>query len=288
MTERKRLPAWLKKRLPTNGAAACTARVLEFFRLSTVCWSARCPNMGECYSRRVATFMIMGDICTRNCGFCGVRSGRPVSLEPDEPHRVAAAARDLGLGHVVITSVTRDDLPDGGAAHFAATINAVREVLHNATIEVLVPDFLGDDASIRTVLQANPEIYNHNVETVPRLYPSVRPEANYQRSLDVLKSVKKIAPDVITKSGMMLGLGERDEEVIRVLSDLRRAGCEMLTLGQYLRPEMNNLPVAEFISPEVFERYERLALSMGFNSAYCGPFVRSSYNAAEFVEKAGR
>jgi len=231
--------------------------------------------------------MIMGDTCTRGCRFCGVNSGIPLALDADEPRRIAQAARELGLKHVVITSVTRDDLSDGGSEHFANTVREIRELLPEVTIELLVPDFLGDEAAISKVVRAEPEIFNHNIETVPRLYPLMRPEADYKRSLDVLRMVKRLAPDMTTKSGIMLGLGETDEEVIQVLSDMRKANCNMITIGQYLRPEECNLPVKEFITPEVFQDYQDKALSMGFQSAYCGPFVRSSYNAGEFVKKAG-
>ncbi len=286
MTKRTRLPAWLKKRLPRNGDAAATARLLSSHRLSTVCQSAKCPNMWECFSRHVATFMIMGSVCTRDCGFCGVKSGSSQPLDPDEPGRVARAAGKLGLKHVVITSVTRDDLRDGGAAHFAATVRTVKELVPGTTIEVLVPDFKGNPDSILDVVESGPEIFNHNLETVPRLYPQVRPEAEFCRSLGVLAAAKRMAPDKRTKSGIMLGLGESEKEVLEVLHDLRRVDCDMITMGQYLRPGIVNLAVEEFVRPEVFERYERMALRMGFRSAYCGPFVRSSYNAGDFVEKA--
>ena len=286
--KRRRLPEWLKKRLPSNGESTRTAGLLKSLRLSTVCQSAKCPNRGECFSRRVATFMIMGETCTRDCRFCSVDSGVPLPLDPDEPSRVAQAAVELGLRHVVITSVTRDDLSDGGSEHFAETVREVRELLPEATVELLVPDFLGDEAAIWTVVQAGPEIFNHNIETVPRLYALVRPEADYKRSLNVLRTAKRLAPDMITKSGIMLGLGETDEEVVQVLCNIREASCDMITIGQYLRPDKGNLPVKEFIAPEVFQNYEEKALSMGFRSAYCGPFVRSSYNAGEFVKKAGK
>ena len=282
---RKALPPWLKKRLPADGAAASTAELLQDLGLATVCQGAKCPNIWECFSRKVATFMILGDRCTRNCRFCGVFSGDPLPPDPDEPKRVAEAVKKLELRHVVITCVTRDDLSDGGAAHFAETITAVRSLNPGVTIEVLTSDFQGDQSAIRKVADQLPEIYNHNVETVARLYPQVRPQADYRQSLDLLKFVKENYPSIHTKSGLMAGLGETFQEVEEVLQDLHRCGCSIVTIGQYLQPSPEHLEVVEFIPPEVFEKYSAVARRIGFLHAYCGPFVRSSYNAAEFVPK---
>ena len=284
MTIKRKFPDWLRKPLPANGEAIRTAETLDNLRLSTVCRSAKCPNLTECFSRKVATFMILGDICTRNCVFCGIDKGKPHSVDADEPRRVANASKELRLKHIVVTSVTRDDIPDGGASHFAETINQIRKQLPDSTIEVLVPDFKGEKSFIDIVLDASPDIFNHNIETVPKLYPLVRPEADYQRSLGILKYVKNARPQISIKSGLMLGLGESDKEVIQVMKDLREADCEMLTIGQYLQPGKGNLPVAEFVEPERFKKYETLALSMGFRSVFCGPFVRSSYHAGDFVK----
>src|SRR5439155_1757375 len=242
--------------------------------------NARCPNRPECYARRTATFMILGNLCTRPCGFCAVPRGTPESPEADEPDRVAEAAARLGLRHVVITSVTRDDLADGGADHFYRCIRAVRERT-GAAVEVLTPDFLGDTRAIDRVLEARPEVYNHNTETVPRLYKKVRGRADYQRSLDLLAHVKRRKPDMVTKSGLMLGLGETTDELLDVLADLRQAACDMLTLGQYLAPTLKHIPVARYVPPEEFDALAVLARSLGFRHVASGPFVRSSYHAGE-------
>ncbi|WP_084666398.1 lipoyl synthase [Thermanaeromonas toyohensis] len=278
----RRLPPWLHKRIPASGNVEATRQLLEELKLNTVCQSALCPNLGECFARRTATFMILGNTCTRNCRFCAVQSGQPQPPDPDEPQRVALAAAKLGLKHVVVTSVTRDDLPDGGAGHFAATIQAIREHLPGAIIEVLTPDFQGKREALAKVLEAGPHIFNHNIETVPRLYPEVRPGANYQRSLEVLRRVKEMAPDIYTKSGLMVGLGEAREEVEQVMADLRKANCDILTIGQYLRPSPQHLEVKEYIPPEVFDYYGTRGREMGFLYVAAAPFVRSSYNAAEF------
>jgi len=259
-----------------------TRRLLEELKLNTVCQSALCPNLGECFSRRTATFMILGNTCTRNCRFCAVQSGQPQPPDPDEPRRVALAAARLGLKHVVVTSVTRDDLPDGGAGQFAATIKSIREYLPGAVIEVLTPDFQGKKEALVKVLEAGPHIFNHNIETVPRLYPEVRPGANYQRSLEILKQVKEMAPGIYTKSGLMVGLGETKEEVEQVMADLRKVNCDILTIGQYLRPSPQHLEVKEYVRPEVFDYYGARGREMGFLYVAAAPFVRSSYNAAEF------
>lgn len=262
-------------------------KVLGTLRLNTVCQSAKCPNRGECFSSGTATFLIMGDACTRGCRFCAVETRRPEPLDPEEPGRVAQAAVLLGLRHVVVTSVTRDDLPDGGAAHMAATIDAIRTHVPAVAVEVLVSDFAGDLGAVETVVRARPDVFNHNVETVPRLYEQVRPGADYHRSLRVLSHVRSVDPAMPTKSGLMLGLGERFEEVERVMDDLLGSGVRMLTLGQYLRPSPGHLPVTEFVEPEVFAELSRTAYAKGFDSVASAPFVRSSYHAAEMADEAG-
>src|SRR5262245_56035595 len=278
----RRLPSWLKRKLPRGNGNFFTEHLLRELRLETVCETARCPNRPECYSRRTATFMILGNVCTRPCGFCSVPRGTPEELEDDEPARVAEASARLDLRHVVITSVTRDDLPDGGADHFYRCILAVRERT-GAAVEVLTPDFLGDWAAIDRVLEARPEVYNHNMETVPRLYRKVRGRADYQRSLDLLAHVKRRAPGTVTKSGLMLGLGETAEELLDVLADLRAVGCDTLTLGQYLAPTLKHIPVVRYVPPAEFDALAVLARSLGFRQVASGPFVRSSYHADEMV-----
>ncbi|HEY7313802.1 MAG TPA: lipoyl synthase [Gemmataceae bacterium] len=278
----RRLPSWLKRRLPRGNGNFFTQDLLRELRLETVCENARCPNRPECYSRRTATFMILGNVCTRPCGFCSVPKGAPDALEDDEPARVAEAAHRLRLRHVVITSVTRDDLPDGGADHFRRCILAVRERT-GAVVEVLTPDFLGDLSAVERVLEAAPEVFNHNMETVPRLYKKVRGRASYQRSLDLLAHVKRRSPSTVTKSGLMLGLGETTEELFEVLADLRAAGCDTLTLGQYLAPTLKHIPVARYVPPAEFDALAVLARSLGFAKVVAGPFVRSSYHADEMV-----
>ncbi len=275
-------PRWLRK---PGVRFADTLKVrgrIRFSSLSTVCKSARCPNLGECFQNGVAAFMILGDKCSRDCGFCAVDHGPPsCRIDPDEPERVARAAADLKLEHIVITSVTRDDLPDGGAKHFADVIEAIRGHIPSATVEVLTPDFNGDKEAIDTVIDAKPDVFNHNVETVPRLYTKVRPSADYRRSLSLLKRVKDRKPSMLTKSGMMLGLGETTGQVVKVMEDLRRAGCDLLTIGQYLQPSLKNLPVVEYIRPEVFEELAETGMELGFKKVFAGPFVRSSYHAAD-------
>ncbi|HEV3258355.1 MAG TPA: lipoyl synthase [Gemmataceae bacterium] len=278
----RRLPSWLKRNLPRGNENSFTHELLRELRLETVCENARCPNRPECYSRRTATFMILGNVCTRPCGFCAVPRGTPEALEDDEPRRVAEAAQRLGLRHVVITSVTRDDLADGGADHFYRCVLAVRDRT-GAAVEVLTPDFLGDTHAIDRVLAARPEVYNHNVETVPRFYRKVRGRADYQRSLDLLAHVKRRAPETVTKSGLMLGLGETAEELLDVLADLRCVSCDTLTLGQYLAPTLKHVPVARYIPPAEFDVLAVLARSLGFSHVASGPFVRSSYHADEMV-----
>ena len=287
-TERKRkLPPWLTKRLPAGGEAGHVRRMLRDLELHTVCQSAHCPNIHECFSRKTATFMILGNHCTRRCRFCAVEKGDPEPVDPSEAERVARAARQLGLRHVVITSVTRDDLHDGGAGHFARTVAAVRRVT-GATVEVLTPDFRGNTDAVRTVVEARPDVYNHNLETVPSLYADVRPGADYGRSLTLLERVKEFDGGILTKSGLMLGLGEKTDEVLDVLADLRRAGCHLLTLGQYLAPSTAHLPVARFVPPEEFDELGTRARKMGFSAVASGPFVRSSHNAAALYAEARR
>lgn len=252
--------------------------LLRELRLHTVCQSAQCPNACECFARGTATFLILGSVCSRSCGFCAVTRGAPAPPDPDEPPRVAEAAARLGLRHVVVTSVTRDDLPDGGSGHFAATIQAIRSACA-ATIEVLTPDFQGSEACVRRVLEARPEVFNHNVETVPRLYPRVRPQAVYARSLEVLRFAAEAGRGVVAKSGLMVGLGESHAEVLAVMRSLREAGCRALTVGQYLRPSPHHLPIERFVPPEEFETYQHEAEALGFDAVAAGPFVRSSYHA---------
>src|SRR5205085_4099676 len=277
-----RLPSWLKRKLPRGNGNFFTHDLLRELRLETVCENARCPNRPECYSRRTATFMILGNVCTRPCGFCAVARGKPEVLEDDEPERVAEAALRLGLKHVVITSVTRDDLADGGADHFRRCILAVR-ARTGATVEVLTPDFDGDPAAIDVVLSASPEVFNHNLETVARLQRHVRRKSQYAVSLKVLEHARRSRPDLLTKSGLMLGLGEATEEVFETLADLRSVGCDLLTLGQYLQPSSRHLPVERFVPPAEFDELGRLARTLGFRDVASGPFVRSSYHADEMA-----
>ncbi len=281
-TPRPRLPAWLRLSLPTSSVFTKTRDLLNDLHLHTVCESAKCPNHWECWSKGTATFMIAGDRCTRACGFCAVSTAKPLALEPDEPQRVAEATKRMGLKHVVITAVARDDLADGGAEHFRQTIEATRAANPGIVIEVLVPDFLDKDDAIECVLTANPAIYNHNLETVRRLTPSVRHRATYDRSLSVLAKVKARRPDIFTKSGLMLGLGETEAEVLTTMADLRRSACDILTLGQYLQPTLKHLPVVEFIHPDKFAELGARAEALGFVHVASGPMVRSSYHAEEF------
>lgn len=281
----QRLPDWLTIRVPRTDTIKQVEAMMRSKNLHTVCESARCPNLPECWSKRTATFMILGNTCTRSCGFCAIRVGKGELLDPDEPRKVAETTVRLGLKHVVVTSVTRDDLPDGGAAHFAATIQALREADPRIIVEVLTPDFKGVEKDIRTVVVARPEIYNHNVETVERLHVIIRAQAKYDRSLQVLQKVKEIDPTIYTKSGLMLGLGETKEEVTKVLRDLRAHGVDAVTIGQYLRPTMRHVPVVEFIHPDVFKEYEQMCEDLGFAFIASGPFVRSSYNAIGFSQK---
>ena len=275
-----RLPDWIREKKLNLQQLHELKSLFREKSLHTVCESLACPNRSECFSRGTATFMILGDVCTRSCGFCNVTTGRPYAApSPDEPGAVADAARQMALRHVVVTSVTRDDLPDGGAKHFAWTIAALRETLPDAAIEVLTPDFRGNLRSVEFVTDAGPDYFNHNVETVPRLYDYVRPGARMERSLSVLKHVKDRDPAIVTKSGLMLGLGERRDEVIAVMKSLLDAGCEILTIGQYLQPKREKLDVVEYVHPAVFDQYRELGETMGFRAVFAGPFVRSSYMA---------
>ncbi len=281
---RRRLPSWLKRPMP-QPEMLFTSNLIEEFQLETVCESAKCPNRTECWAQKTATFMILGNVCTRPCGFCSVPKGKTEALQADEPHRVAEAAARLGLKHVVITSVTRDDLPDGGAEHFFECIHAVRNRT-GAAVEVLTPDFRGNRASISRVIEAAPDVFNHNTETVPRLYDRVRRNAVYRGTLDLLKQVKDEAPTMQTKSGLMLGLGETTEELLDVFADLRSVDCDMLTLGQYLQPTRDHLPVERYVPPEEFDELGEMARGMGFKMVASGPFVRSSYHAGEMADGA--
>jgi lipoic acid synthetase len=277
-------PPWLKKRIPPYQDLIKIKSILNETKLHTVCEEARCPNLGECFSRGTATFLILGEICTRDCGFCAVEHGLPVTLNEEEPEKVAYAVKKMGLQYVVITSVTRDDLIDGGASHFAKTIQAIQRLDRKIRVEVLIPDFRGDLSSLKTVLKEGPDVLNHNIETIPKLYHQVRPQADYKRSLDLLKKSKELYPHILTKSGFMLGLGETEEEVIDLLQELREVKCDLLTVGQYLQPRPDRLPVVRYIPPEEFEKYKKIGLEMGFRSVASGPFVRSSFHASQMFE----
>lgn len=277
-------PAWLRRRLPTGATYENVRSLIQQDRLHTVCQEAKCPNLWECYSSQTATFLIMGSRCTRNCRFCAVSQGPIEPPDPNEPDRVADATAQMGLNYVVITSVTRDDLPDGGAEFFARTIQAIRDRIPDVRVEVLIPDFQGDPEALRAVVDARPDVLNHNIETVPRLYPQVRPQAIYQRSLDLLLRTRRYEPDLATKSGLMLGLGERREEIQATLEDLRGVDCRILTLGQYLQPSKDHLPVVRYVPPEEFDKWRRVALDLGFSEVASGPFVRSSYHAKQLYQ----
>ena len=279
-------PPWLKVRFPAGGNYERIRVLMREQELNTVCEEARCPNIGDCWSRGTATFMILGDTCTRSCGFCAVKTGRPGTLDREEPRRVALAIQRLGLRHAVITSVNRDELADGGAGIFAETIEWSRRLSPGTTFEVLIPDFKGDWAALRTVLGARPEILNHNTETVPRLYSVVRPQARYERSLELLRTARELDPGTLTKSGLMVGLGETSAELLTVFRDLRDSAVDILTVGQYLQPTPAHLPVARYWTPEEFEEVKTAAIAMGFKHVECGPLVRSSYHAEEQVAGA--
>lgn len=278
------LPVWLRKKQNQTEEILELKRKLRSKNLHTVCESAGCPNIVECFKKPTATFMILGNRCTRNCVFCGVPKGKPDQLDPDEPLHVAEASRQLKLKHIVITSVTRDDLPDGGAEHYSKTVKLIKDLLPASTVEVLIPDFKGSKKSLETVLQSGVEVLNHNVETVPELYSEIRPQAQYQQSLELLKRVKEIKPDVIVKSGLMVGLGETDAQLHRVFNDLKEAHCDALTIGQYLRPSINAFPVKKYIRPETFEQYKQGAEKAGIKWVFSAPLVRSSYNAESLMK----
>lgn len=283
MTVVRRHPEWIKVKAPHGEAFFDTKRLVKDLRLHTVCEEAHCPNVGECWGHKTATFMLLGEVCTRNCAFCAVAHGRPGSVDPDEPVRVAEGVVRLGLRHVVVTSVDRDDLPDGGAGHFARTAEAIKQRVPDCTVEVLVPDFQGDLAAVKTVLDAPIDIFNHNTETVPRLYKKVRPGAKYERSLDLLRHARAQRPELLTKTGLMLGLGEEQAEVHAVFRDLAATGCDILTLGQYLRPSSSQLAVERYLSPAEFSALRQEALRFGFRHVESGPLVRSSYHAWQHV-----
>ncbi len=278
-------PEWLKVPIRSGGTLNSVKRLLKELHLNTVCDAANCPNRMECFSSRTATFMVLGDICTRNCRFCNVPTGNARDIESDEPERVAEAVVQLGLVHVVITSVTRDDLADGGAAHFAATVHAVRNRKPDITIELLIPDLQGSLDSLEKVVESGPDILNHNLETIPRLYPQVRPQADYRQSLEILRVAKQINPELYTKSGLMVGLGESYSEIVTVMDDLRGVGCDFLTIGQYLAPSESHYKVSEFIHPETFKVYMQTGYQKGFVFVAAAPFVRSSYKAAEMISE---
>ena len=276
-----RAPEWIREKRIRLADLHPIKGVMRRNGLSTVCEEARCPNRGECFSRGTATFLLLGDVCTRACGFCDIATGRPAAVDPMEPHRIAAAAREMHLRFVVLTSVDRDDLPDGGSGHFALAIRALKRLDPAPGVEVLTPDFQGRFASLVTVVEAGPDVFNHNVETVPRLYERVRRGAQLDRSLGLLRAAKILAPGLTTKSGLMVGLGERCEEVHDLLERMRAAEVDIVTIGQYLRPSRENLPVEEYVPPEVFDRYRELGEKLGFRHVFAGPFVRSSYRAEE-------
>ena len=279
-------PIWLRRKLPDPEALQKMRGLLQHYGLNTVCEGALCPNRGDCFNRGTATFLILGRTCTRNCTFCAIPSEeRPPAPDPQEPQRIVDAVSALGLTHVVITSVTRDDLEDGGAAHFATTVRALKSSPSAIAVEVLIPDFQGSLESLKSVVDSGPDIVNHNVETVPRLYPEVRPQADYRRSLHLLKAVKEINPARVTKSGLMLGLGEQKDEILEVMHDLKEISCDLLTLGQYLQPSGRHHPVVRYIPPEEFEDLRSQGEKMGFKSVFSAPLVRSSFHAAEVFEK---
>ena len=281
----RRLPPWLKKRIPRTDAAKAVRGILQELGLNTVCQEAHCPNVMECFAKHTATFMVLGHTCTRDCRFCAVASGQPAAPDPEEPRRVAEAVARLELRHAVVTSVTRDDLPDGGSKHFCSVIMEIRR-RGSCLVEVLTPDFQGREEDVGRVAEAAPDIYNHNIETVKRLCPLVRPQADYRRSLHVLEWAKRVAPAMVTKSGIMVGMGESREEILECLRDLRRVGGDIVTIGQYLAPSPEHLPVARYVPPEEFDELRQEALRLGFRAAASGPFVRSSYCAEQVFQNA--
>lgn len=283
---RERLPPWFKKKVPDPRVLASMRSLFDELSLHTICENALCPNLGDCFSNRTATFLLLGDICTRNCTFCAVKKGVPCPVDEKEPQHLAEAVEKLGLRHVVITSVTRDDLPDGGAAHFARTIARLQEKDKALTVEVLIPDLGGSLRSLKMVVDAHPDVINHNLETVPRLYPQVRPKADFQRSLRLLGQARELDSHIVTKSGLMVGLGETRDELLQAMEELRKVNCDLLTIGQYLQPSAHHHPVVRYVSPEEFVEYESLGKAMGFCDVASVPLVRSSFNAAQLYEKA--
>lgn len=274
-------PDWLRVKAPVSEGYKNTRDLMRSNKLNTVCEEAACPNIGECWSKKHATVMILGSVCTRACAFCNIETGRPDQLDPHEPDNLADATAELGLNHMVITSVDRDDLPDGGAEHFARCIHKIRMRSPGTTIEILTPDFLRKDGAVDTVVAAKPDVYNHNVETVPRLYKSIRPGARYFHSLDLLKRVKELDPSMFTKSGMMVGLGETKDEVLQVMDDMRSADVDFITIGQYLRPSQRHAPVQRYVTPDEFRYYKRMAKAKGFLMVSASPLTRSSYHAGD-------
>ena len=277
-----RLPPWLRRETGKTESVRGLKTLLRDSRLNTVCEEARCPNLGECFEKGTATFLLLGELCTRACAFCSVEGGKPLPPDTGEPERVAESALTMGLSYVVLTSVTRDDLSDGGASQFVETIRAVRRVNGEARLEVLTPDFGGNMKAVDLVCEASPDVYNHNIETVPSLYNKVRPEADYKKSLELIRHVKETCPDIMTKSGLMLGLGEKETEILATMQDLHSSGCDLLTIGQYMQPSRRHLPVSEYIGPESFKALEEKGKAIGFRGIYAGPLVRSSFNAESF------
>jgi lipoic acid synthetase len=276
-------PEWLRRRIQGSHVSSEVNHILEELSLNTVCKEANCPNKMECFNRSTATFMILGNVCTRNCTFCNVTKGEPQTVDKEEPRKVAMAVSKLKLKHAVITSVTRDDLQDGGAEHFAEVVREIQKLPQKVTVEVLIPDFKGDEAALDKVIAAKPDIINHNVETVPELYDRVRPMAIYERSLELLKNVKEKSSGILTKSGIMLGLGESEESVVKVMQELRAVGCDIITIGQYLAPSSKHHPVVEYVHPDIFEKYKEIGIALGFKNVVSAPLVRSSYHADEVL-----
>src|SRR6056297_1055329 len=277
----KRKPEWIRTKIRSTQETKDVNAIIGKFGLNTVCKEANCPNRMECFSRKTATFMILGSVCSRNCTFCDVTHGEPQPVDHEEPKHVALAVKEMGLKYVVVTSVTRDDLPDGGAEHFARVIQEIRQQSADIGVEVLIPDFKGDEETLRVVVEAKPKVINHNIETLKRLYPDLRPQAYYERTLTVLKRVKQMDKRIISKSGFMVGLGETENEVGQLMADLRKHDCEFLTIGQYLQPSKNHYPVKEYIHPDIFKKYEEMGYALGFRHVVSGPLVRSSYHADE-------
>ena len=277
----KRKPEWIRTKIKSTQETKDVNAIIGKFGLNTVCKEANCPNRMECFSRKTATFMILGSVCSRNCTFCDVTHDKPQAVDFEEPKHVALAVKEMGLKYVVVTSVTRDDLPDGGAEHFAQVIQEIRKISDDIGVEVLIPDFKGNEQALRVVVEAKPKVINHNIETLKRLYPDLRPQADYERTLTLLKRVKEMDKEIISKSGFMVGLGETEDEVGQLLTDLRKHDCEIITIGQYLQPSKNHYPVIEYVHPDAFKKYEEMGYALGFRHVVSGPLVRSSYHADE-------